>query len=181
MLSYLKTAVEFTKNISETGAFSETSKYVVDEISKYVNKNEPQIIIEFGAGHGNITLGILEKMHPNSTLYAFEVNKEFCDVLDNIKDERLKVVNLSAQDVKKVVELENSVACIISSIPFSFIPNEVLDEILSSSHFLLKPKHYMTQVLYSQRHLKYYKKFFQNCSSKTVLNFPLAQIYSCQK
>jgi phospholipid N-methyltransferase len=181
MFNYLKTAFEFTKNLSVTGAFTETSKYVVHEISKYVNKNEPQIIIEFGAGHGNITLGILEKMHKQSILYAFEVNKGFCEVLHTIDDDRLRVVNLSAQEVKKVVEIKNSVDCIISSIPFSFIPNNVLDDILIGSYFLLKPNHYMTQVLYSKMHLKHYQNFFQSCSSKTVLNFPLAQIYTCKK
>jgi phospholipid N-methyltransferase len=181
MLNYLKTAIEFTKNISETGAFTETSKSVVNEISQYVDKEKKQIIIEFGAGHGNITLGILSKMHPNSILYAFETNTEFCSVLSKISDERLRVVNMSAQHIKQIVEIENSVDCIISSIPFTFIPDEVLNEILYSSFYLLKPNNYMTQVLYSQRHIKHYKKFFRNCTSKTVLNFPLAQIYSCQK
>lgn len=181
MLNYLKTAFEFTKNLSTTGAFSETSPQVVNKISKFVNKNEKQIIIEFGAGHGNITRGILSKMHPESVLYAFEINLDFCDVLSNIKDTRLVVVKQSAENVTDIIQNSESVDCIISSIPFSFLKNEVINMILSKSHNLLKDKSYMTQVLYTPIHLKHYKPHFQNCISSYTLNFPIASVYECQK
>ena len=166
MLRYLKTAVDFTKNISETGAFSETSGYVVSEITKYIDSNRKQIIVEFGAGHGNITRGILAKMNPNSSLFAFEINKDFCKILDNINDSRLKVVSSSAEDINNIIKGESTVDCIISSIPFSFIPDIVLEEILKKSHSLLKDDHFMTQVLYSARHLRKYKKYFKNLSEE---------------
>ena len=38
MIKYLKTSVEFTKKLNTTGAFSETSRFVVDNISKFVEK-----------------------------------------------------------------------------------------------------------------------------------------------
>ena len=181
MIDYLKTAFEFTKKINTTGAFSETSKYVVDNISKYVDNSKKQIIIEYGAGHGNITRGILAKMNENSILYAFEIHSDFCEQLKQINDSRLKIVNLSASEVYQVVNTSESVDCIISSIPFSFIPDDILQEILSKSHNLLKKDCFMTQVLYSSMHLKQYKKHFQKCSTKIVMNIPPANVYECQK
>ncbi len=180
-MGYLKTSIEFTKKINTTGAFSETSKYVVDNISKFVDKEKKQVIIEYGAGHGNITRGILDKMNANSVLYAFEIHSDFCKELELINDSRLKVVHLSASEVYQIVNKSESVDCIISSIPFSFISDDILQEILSKSHNLLKKNCFMTQVLYSSRHLKQYKKYFQNCSTKIVMNIPPANIYQCQK
>ncbi len=181
MISYLKRTWEFTKNLGTTGAFTETSEYVVDAISKQVNPNKQQVIIEYGAGYGNITRGLLAKMNENSVLYAFEVNLSFCETLRQIGDKRLIVIPLSASEVDKYLTKSESVDCIISSIPFSFIPNGVLDEILQKSHHLLKTNHYMTQVLYSRFQLKRYKRYFQNCKSRIVWNIPLAFIYESQK
>jgi phospholipid N-methyltransferase len=181
MIEYLKTSIEFTKKLNTTGAFSETSKFVVDSISKFVDKNKKQVIIEYGAGHGNITRGILAKMNDNSILYAFEIHSDFCQQLEQIKDSRLKVINMSASEVYQVTNKLESVDCIISSIPFSFISNNVLEEILYKSHILLKENGFMTQVLYSSRHLKHYKKYFKKCTTKIVMNVPLATIYECQK
>ena len=181
MIKYLKTSVEFTKKLNTTGAFSETSRFVVDNISKFVEKNKKQVIIEYGAGHGNITKGILDKMNEDSVLYAFEIHTDFCKQLEQIKDKRLKIVNLSASEVYQITNVPKSVDCIISSIPFSFIPDEMLQEILSKSHNLLKDNCFMTQVLYSSRHLKHYKKYFGNCTTKVVMNIPPANVYECQK
>ena len=175
------TAFAFTKNLRTTGAFYETSIYVVNKISKFVSSNSEQIIIEFGAGHGNITRGILAKMHPNSILFAFEINKDFCEILKNIDDKRLIIINASANEVNKYIKIPNSVDCIISSLPFTFISNIDKEHILSQSHSLLKVGHFMTQVLYSSIHLKYYKIKFINCKSSITINFPPAYIYECEK
>lgn len=181
MIEYLKTVVEFTKKLNTTGAFTETSGFVVNHISKFVDHRKKQVIIEYGAGHGNITKGILAKMNEDSVLYAFEIHSDFCKQLAFIRDPRLRIINLSASDVYQVVDTPESVDCIISSIPFSFIPDKELHKILVNSHNLLKGNCFMTQVLYSTRHLKYYKQYFKNCTAKMVMNIPLANIYECQK
>lgn len=181
MFKFLITALAFTKNLRTTGAFYETSKFVVNKISKFVSNNHIQTIIEYGAGHGNITRGILSKMHPHSRLYAFEINKKFCETLREIKDDRLIIINDSACEVDKHLVQSNSVDCIISSLPFTFITNEDKKKILTKSHYLLKKEHYITQVLYSSMHLKFFSFFFTECKSRVVMNFPPAHIYECKK
>jgi phospholipid N-methyltransferase len=175
----LKTAFEFTKNLKITGALYETSKKVENEISKNVLSDTPQIIVEFGAGHGNITRAILNKMNPNSILYAFELHTEFCDVLTKIEDKRLRVINASAQYVDAYVT--EKVDCIISSIPFSFIPDEVLDDILKKSHLILSDTGTISQVLYSAYHIKKYKKYFSKVSYKILWSIPPEFIYLSKK
>lgn len=175
----IKTAFEFSKKLGTTGALFETSKKVEVEICRYIVPDTPQLIIEYGAGHGNITKAILSKMNANSKLFAFEVHPEFCEVLKSISDERLSVINDSAQFVDKYVQSE--VDCIISSIPFSFIPNNILTDILQKSRDILSENGTISQVLYSAYHIKWYKKFFSNVSYKILLSIPIEFIYHSKK
>ena len=87
---------------STTGAFSETSRFVVDNISKFVEKNKKQVIIEYGAGHGNITKGILDKMNEDSVLYAFEIHTDFCKQLEQIKDKRLRIKSSTIDQIMRI-------------------------------------------------------------------------------
>ncbi|HMS52577.1 MAG TPA: rRNA adenine N-6-methyltransferase family protein, partial [Chitinophagales bacterium] len=57
-----------------------------------------QVIIELGAGNGCITKELLNRMHPDSQLFSFEVNENFCTMLNStIQDERLHLINDSAE------------------------------------------------------------------------------------
>lgn len=181
MIDYLKTVLAFAKNIRTTGAITETSKWVIRDLTEPVRPDQKQTIVEFGAGHGNITRGVLRKMHPESTLYAFEIHEEFCEVLNEIGDPRLQVICDSAENVNRHVKAEEGVDCIISSIPFTFIPDDTLDKILATSYDLLKNDAYMMQVLYSARGIRHYKRHFSKYATKLALNFPPASIYTCQK
>ena len=177
-MSFIKIVLNFTTNIRTTGALYETSRRAGQEVSKYVRDSHPQIIVEYGAGHGNITRAILAKMHRSSKLYVFEVNKSFCAELNQINDNRLVVVSDSAERIDQYVD--EPVDCIISTIPFSLIPNQVLTVIVEKSRHKLKTTGIMSQILYSTYHLKIYKDFFKQVSYKMVLSLPLEFVYHCQ-
>ena len=102
MYQKFKTSIAYTKNLFVTGAISQSCRSVEIEICRYIPKEDHKIIVEFGMGHGNITREILNNMAPNSKLYAFEVNKSFCDhVRESITDERLVIINDGAENIKK--------------------------------------------------------------------------------
>lgn len=174
----LKTVLSFATDIRTTGALYETSKRAGLQVSKHVTDRHPQIIVEYGAGPGNITRTILAKMHRSSTLYVFEVNKAFCALLNRIGDKRLIVINDSAERIDEYVY--QPVDCIISTIPFSLIPNQVLTAIITKSQLCLKATGVMSQILYSTYHLAIYKAHFKRVSYKVVLSLPLEFIYHCQ-
>ena len=159
---------------------TETSRWVGREITKYVADDRPQVIVEYGAGHGNITRQILERMHPESTLYAFEINPDFCKVLEAIGDPRLKVIQAPAEEVGTHLE-GVQVDGIISSIPVTFLSDTDREAMLTQSHSLLKKGTYMMQVLYSTIHLKHFKRYFRECTTKLVFNIPPANVYACLK
>ena len=174
----LKTVLSFATNIRTTGALYETSKRAGQEVSKYVTDRHPQIIVEYGAGPGNITRMILTKMHRSSTLYVFEVNNAFCAVLNRIRDKRLVVINDSAERIDQYVP--EPIDCIISTIPFSLIPNQVLTTIITKSRLRLKAMGVMSQILYSTYYLTIYKAHFKQVSYKVVLSLPPEFVYHCQ-
>ena len=124
MKEYFKTAIKLTANITTTGAISEFSRFVEKDITKYVDINKSQIIVEFGGGHGNMTRAILERMHPDSQIFTFEIHDDFIPILKEIKDERLHIVHNSATEILHYVK-RNSVDCIISTLPLNIIPKEI--------------------------------------------------------
>lgn len=183
--SFWKTTIAYSKKVATTGALFETSKHVVAALAQPVDKKQKQVIIEFGAGHGNVTKGILERMNPDSILLSFELHKEFCDVLaQNISDPRLHLINDSAGELKKYLQqyqLTNA-DVIISAIPLTILPTTLRQQILTESHQCLNSGGIWKQVLYSTRATKWLRTTFGNVKYKILLlNMPPACIYTCEK
>lgn len=177
--AYLRTALKFTANLSTTGALFQTSKKAVEEVTKHIDTSQKQIIVEYGAGHGNVTQRILDKMHPDSKLYAFEINNDFCKTLSLIKDDRLIIINGSAEKIED--HIKEPVDCIISTLPFSLIPKNKLTEILENSYEKLKKNGSMSQILYSTFHLNKYRRFFGQVSFASIFGIPIEFVYHCEK
>lgn len=179
MKDFFKTAIEFTKNIGKTGAISESSRFVEKEITRNIDKNKPQFIVEFGGGHGNITKEILQKMHPQSTLITFELEAPFIEILSQIPDSRLQVIHASAENLLSYV-MPASVDCIISSLPLTILPKALGKSILANSIVALKEGGSFHQFLYTIR-LDKFKDFFEKSTIKPVINFPPAFVYHSVK
>ena len=156
-------------------------KLFLDEITKHVTVSLPQVIIEYNAGIGSITKEILSKMHPDSILYALEKDMDKYQTLLKIKDKRLRVRILPAEEVDKIMCYEETIDCIISSAPFINYTKEAVTKIIFDSYALLKNNCSLIQVMDTKVYLSLYKKYFQNCTSKVFLNIPFFGVYECQK
>jgi phospholipid N-methyltransferase len=176
----LKTSIEFTKNLFVTGAIQETSRQVEVEICKYIPTEEHKVIVEFGMGHGNITGEILDRISPTSKLYAFEVNKSFCEyVKDKIVDERLIVINDGAQNLKKHIKCD--IHSVISSIPFSFFSKEKGLGIIQDAYDLLDNNTHYSQVLYTKFNFKKFQQIFEECYIHPFKKTFTEYVYHCKK
>lgn len=178
-LGYIKTAISFTANLKTTGALFQTSVRAENEVSKNIFTDKKQIILEFGAGHGNITKAILRKMHKDSVLYSFEINSDFCKVLSQIKDKRLVIVNDTAQNFDH--HLSFQVDRIISSIPLTLIEKPIVLSILQKSQDRLKQGGCMSQIVYSTFHLNKFREYFKSVNYKFILGFPIEFVYHSEK
>ena len=99
-------------------------------------------------------------MNVDSELYAFEINKNFCDKLNKIRDKRLFVINKSAIELSGVCSECGQVDLIISTIPLTIIPNDEINKILESGNKTLKKNGFFIQVLYTRIYLYKFKKYF---------------------
>lgn len=185
MRKFLKTTLDFTKKVGTTGAMFETSPYVVAAITESVNSTKKQVIAEFGAGHGNITKGILARMHHNSVLLSFELHREFCDVLhQNVQDPRVHIINDSASELPRYLKEMGieQLDIIISAIPITILPKSLTEQIMSDGKRLLQNDGAFMQVLYSLRALSQFRQHFPNVTYRSVWrNLPPAWIYTCKK
>ena len=180
MSTKLKTTLAFTKNLLTTGAFTETSKNVEKEITRFISLDTSKLVVEFGMGHGNLTREILKNMCPESKLISFEVNKDFCSYVgDTISDNRLTIINDSAVNFSKY--LDEKVDNFISSIPFSFLTKEETSIILNAAYTSLKSNSYFSQVLYTRFNFKKFQKIFDDNEIINLGSFPTEYIYHCRK
>ena len=142
------------------------------------------MLVELGAGDGVITRYILDEMHPDAKLLAFEVNPKFCDILRSIPDDRLIVVEDSAENLgghlKKAGAEQADV--ILSAIPFVALPKDLGLKIVRECHDHLKNKGLYIQVHYSLLARKLYETVFGNVDINFVpLNVPPAFVLVSEK
>ncbi|TJY37910.1 class I SAM-dependent methyltransferase [Pontimicrobium aquaticum] len=180
MKKKLKTSIAFAKNILVTGAITETSRKVEIEICKQLPKEEGKIIVEFGIGHGNITQEILNTISLSSKLYAFEVNKKFCDyVREHISDDRLIIINDGAENINQY--LNKDIDGVVSSIPFSFFSKEKSNNIIKSTHKLMRQNTFFSQVLLTKFNFKKFHEVFEKYHVVSLKGGVTEHVIHCEK
>ena len=177
---------ESVKNIKTTGTVMPSSRFLITKMLKGVDFEKSLVFVEYGAGNGIITKYILKKMKPDAKLICFEINTEFNKHLNLINDDRLIIVNNSAEKIKAILSTNNiqNVDCFVSSLPLAIMPLTISENILNYSKEVLNTNGQFIQYQYSTNSLKIFKKFFGK--KNVILNFelmniPPAFIYKCKK
>ncbi|MEM7103421.1 MAG: rRNA adenine N-6-methyltransferase family protein [Bacteroidota bacterium] len=181
-MNRLKFFLEGVKNMKTRGTVAPTSRFTSEQMLKHVNFEEAELIVELGAGDGQITKHILKKMDPATKLLSFEINDEFCQELRSIRDSRLEVVHDCAENLNSYLSREpgHKADYIISGIPFVMLPNDLGDRILEISKASLKPGGRFIQFHYSLIPKKRYHKIFDSVDIEfEVRNLPPAFVFIC--
>ncbi len=149
-----------------------------------VDFEKAKVIVEFGPGTGIITETLLKKMRSDARLVVFEINKEFMQHLSLIKDDRMVLLNESAEKLREELQKLSidSVDYIISSIPLAVIPAKIENHILHESNESLRKDGQFIQFQYSLSSQRKLKKLFADVEVDfTPLNIPPAFVYICTK
>ena len=156
------------------GAILSTSKPVIKKIIKKINFDTANVIVEYGAGTGVITKELLLKMNANARLFVIEMNPEFIELLNKIKDNRLYVINGNAVDVNELLVDYNlpSIDYVISGIPFSFFKPIKRMSIVRNTREIIKDGGKFIVYQYSSL----MKKYLGYCFNKVNKQFALANI-----
>ncbi|MEL7220825.1 MAG: ribosomal RNA adenine dimethylase, partial [Bacteroidota bacterium] len=134
-MNKIKFLKEGLKNMRTVGTVTPSSKYLCQAMIKSTDFTNARLIVELGAGNGVVTKHILKQMHPDAKLLTFEVQPAFCDLLRSIDDDRLIVVEDSAEKLPHYLAQVGAQKAdqIISAIPFVILPKEVAQRIVEVS------------------------------------------------
>ena len=173
---------ESLRNIKEVGTILPSSKYVVAKMIAPINFRKKLTILELGSGSGVITKKLLEKMSSDSQLICFETNKKFYQELKQINNEKMILINESAEKMKlylKEFKIEK-VDYIVSSVPLAILPKEKTHKILSISVEKLGESGKLIQLQYSKLLDKKLQSYYNNIDIQFTPSYYLpAFIYTC--
>lgn len=185
MSNRIKFFQEAIKNVKTLGTVTPSSRFLSRKMIKKIDFTNAKILVELGPGNGAITKYILENLAPKAVLICFEINENFYNQLKALQHPQLIVVNASAEKIEEELKKLNigSVNYIVSSLPFTIIPDAISDEILKKSYQVLENKGTFIQYQYSLTYFKKLKKVFKDAISLEFepLNIPPAFIYRCKK
>jgi len=127
-LEYLRQFIK-DKNVA---SLCPTSQFAVKRAFKNINLDGYQVIVEYGPGEGAFTRRMLKNMAPDAHLIAIETNAQMVDALKKIKDDRLIVVNDSAENIRAILHTNgfNGADCVVSGIPFTFLKKHQREKIV---------------------------------------------------
>lgn len=162
----------FIRNPGEIGSVSPSSQQLASAMisSKVADEKREQIIVEFGPGTGAVTQAIVHSATNTDHLVAFEINPTFQKLISSNYPE-IDLRPVSASDINNELKKENQVDHIISSIPFTFLPESVALEILKQSHIALRPGGSFTTFLYAHSMLLPKNKRFVEMAQSTFSTF----------
>ena len=169
-LNFFKTAIRDYK----VGALARISRHVVDKIANEVSP-EYKYIVEYGAGDGVATIGMLAKLPKDGKLIAIDLNDNFIRDLHKINDPRLVVVKGDivklSKDLKSLGVPE--VHMVVSSVPFTIFSPKVRRETVKNTYDCIASGGKIVMYQYSPLMAPIIKKIFGNLSlSFEVRNLP---------
>ncbi len=166
-----------------SATITRSSKFVCKKMIQYVDFEHADLIIELGAGDGVITEHILEAMGPNTKLMAFEILDSFCEKLHEIDDDRLIVINDTAENLGKYLEQYgfSQIHDVVSAIPFVALPKDLSKRILKKVKQYIRPGGSYSQLHYSTLAKNIYEEVFGKVETEFVpLNIPPAFLHFCK-
>lgn len=136
-LSYIKNFIQD----QDVAAIAPSSSFLVERVCKWIDFDEPAVIVEYGPGNGVFSEYILEHMTPDSTLVLIESNPDFVKMLKEKTegDSRAIVVEDRAEHVEDILAEHgiDEVDYIVSGIPFSFLDDPVKEDLLTKTRDVL--------------------------------------------
>ena len=165
------------------GAVWPTSRRAVEDLLDMGALGRADVVVEFGAGTGVYTEGILRRLHPGARFLSYEVDGALAAaVARRLPDRRLEVVNASAERVGGHLEaLGRKADVVVSSLPFSTLPGPVRQNLLDAARGALAPGGHFLVLQYSKTVLPELERRFPKIRHRfSPLNLPPASLFACE-
>lgn len=176
-------ARNFFKHPAMLGSIVPSSRFLVKDLMAEIDWDRARVLVELGPGVGTITREVLNRMRSDAVLVVIELNEAFVHYLGaSIRDPRLRIVHGSAAHVRRILAEQGLTRAdyIISSLPYSLLPEERRREIVSESRHALKAHGSLLVFQYSRMLLPYLKSSFSSVKlGFQLLNILPARIFHC--
>lgn len=140
----LKGTFSYIKNFlkdRDVAAIAPSSRFLVRRVCKWIDFDDPAVIVEYGPGNGVFSEYIRERMTDDSTLLLIESNPDFVKMLTErtADDPRVIVEEGRAEEVVDILRAHDIEAAdyIVSGIPFSFLDEDVRRDLLTRTRDVL--------------------------------------------
>ncbi|MBB4079684.1 phospholipid N-methyltransferase [Lewinella aquimaris] len=176
--------LEGLRNIGTTGTITRSGTALCQAAIDRIDFTSARTIVELGAGDGVITRHILDRLHPDGKVIAFEVSEDLCNDMRAIGDPRLVVAQDSAENIRTYLNQigADKADHIVSAIPFAALPAELGERIVTAAHENLRKGGCYNQVHYSLKTKAYYQRAFGKVEVRRVYrNLPPAWVLYCRK
>jgi len=174
------------KNVA---SITPTSPFGVKRVCKKIDFSQARLIVEYGPGTGVFSEFLLQNMHPAAHLVLIERNPDMFKCLKkSFPDERVHLFNDSAENIGELIngQWNNKPDYVISGIPFSYLPDNIRQNIVRQTHQALGDKGkflaYQTFCQKDDHLLVNLEQFFRRVTSEfELLNIPPMRIYEAIK
>jgi phospholipid N-methyltransferase len=181
-LLFAKNFLKYPRNV---GAIIPSSSYLIRTLLAQIDWPRTRVIVEYGPGIGNITREILRRMPPACTLVAIETNEDFVQILRaSLPDPRLQVVRGSAAHVRHILKMRHLPCAdyIVSSLPFTIMPETLRAEILLQTAAALHPDGSFSAYQYTPAMMSEFEPVFGQIERAfELLNIPPAMVFHCSR
>lgn len=173
------------------GAPAPTSRVVAAAVSQVVPTTGSPIIAELGPGTGTLSQGIAGRLPAGARHIAIELNESLVEHLQ-VHKPWLEVIHGDANDLVSLLDKQgiSQVDAVVSSIPWSLLPDEMQDHMLRQVTEVLAPHGAFTALSYitaqprvgAKRfrvHLE--DKFDEVITHTTWANFPPLLNFICRR
>ena len=163
------------------GSAVPSSQFLTEKILAPIDFENARVIVEYGAGVGNISIEILRRMRSDAKLLVFELNEDLVSFLKTeYNDSRFIASGQSAADVETVLQEMNldKADYVISGVPFSTIPPAISAKIVKATKNILKPNGKFLVYQFRQKVLDYLKPHFKHIErTYEIVNVPPIRVF----
>jgi len=164
----------------QVGAVWPTSRRAVNDLLDLADFGSAGTVLEFGTGTGVYTREILRRLRPDGRFLSFELDPHLASAVSaRLADPRMRVINDSAERAAEYTEGERA-DILVSSVPFTSLPQGISDGIMRTAREVLKPGGRMLVLQYSNAVLADLKRFFGPVEKRiSPVNLPPAFLFAC--
>lgn len=135
---------EYLKNPLRIGAVAPSSRFLAAKMMREADFESCGCVVEYGPGTGVFTREIVRRKKPDTPFLAIEQNPAFVGRLEGMfaGDDSVHIIQGSAANVRKILSEYgfSETGLIVSGLPFTSLPREVTDSILSETEQALSPE-----------------------------------------